>query len=98
MKFISPLPFLPNCEVSYWFPTDFYDASLITKITTGDLFGSLKRDYFEGDIATQNSFVTKLENDGEFKSVTFLSCQNYRSSDPMEVTTIVGLRQPRSTK
>ena len=38
LRFSSPVPLREGCQVSYWFPTEFYDAAQIVDVRTGALF------------------------------------------------------------
>lgn len=46
LKFSSPVPLNIGCKVSYWFPSEYYDASEITSIRTGSLFAQSAVTYF----------------------------------------------------
>lgn len=74
VEYVSPVPLQPNCEVSYWFPSAFYDAASIEKVTTGDLLGSSIKDYYPGDEPTFDTFVLASEEDGAYKSITLKAC------------------------
>ena len=96
LEYVSTVPLRPNCRVSYMFPTEFYDASKITSIRTGDLLGSEYNTYTPG-VASYSQFEVKDELNG-FKSITFLACKTFRPNDPREKTLIVGLDMPDSTE
>jgi len=96
MKFTSPVPFKPDCQVEYWFPTSDYDASDITKIRTGSLFTQSAQTFYPEDSGEPLTFSVKEES-ALYKAVVFKSCLSYRPQKT-ESTTVYGLRQPMSTR
>ena len=71
MKFASPMPFRAQCTVEYWFPTEYYDAELMTKIKMGDLFGDRKVAYAKGagDTPSSTQFDVTEEKVGACNTV-----------------------------
>ena len=45
IKFGTPVPLVQNCTVSYWFPSNFYDAEQIIRIRTGSLLTRIRTNY-----------------------------------------------------
>lgn len=81
------------------FPTKFYDAEKITKIGTGDLFGVRYKEFTPADSISPTNFVVKEElTPVGYKSITFNSCDKFRSNAASEITRIFGLTQPFSTE
>lgn len=76
LRFATPTPFRAQCTVEYWFPSEYYDAELVTKVTTGDLFGRSKAVHTKGTGATPSGgkFVVTEEAGGAYKAVKFASC------------------------
>lgn len=100
LKFATPTPFRAQCTVEYWFPAQYYDADLVTKVTTGDLFSRSKVAYRKGtgDTPSGDKFVVTTEESGAYKAVKFASCETFRSQRYSESTRIEGLRQPSCTQ
>lgn len=89
----TPVPLKAGCKVSYWFPSEFYDAKDIVSVKTGPLYSLNSETYTAKDPLFK--FVLKNETDG-YKSINFNSCSNFRDQKPTEVSRFVGLRQPLS--
>ena len=94
MRFRSPVPLKAGCTVSYWFPTQFYDADAITSVRTGSLFGQMAETYYPAGGSGEGSkiFTIQSEAGGAYKSVTFASCATFRTQEAPETSRIVGLR------
>ena len=100
LRFSSPVPLKPGCRVSYWFPTEFYNADDIASIRVGALFATSAETFFpagSGTSAARKYFTVAKEQGGTYKSVSFSTCVDPRPIRP-ETSSIWGLRQPRSTK
>lgn len=93
LRFSTPVPLRARCTVSYWFPTDFFDAAAIREVRTGSLFSKISVAYTSDNSDPGKRFTLK-EEEGGYKSVTFTSCPEFRREGVPESTRITGLRQP----
>lgn len=93
LRFSTPVPLRARCNVSYWFPTDFFDAAAIQEVRTGSLFSKTSVAYTPSNTDPGRRFTLK-EEEGGYKSLTFQSCPEFRREGVPESTRITGLRQP----
>jgi hypothetical protein len=78
IKYSSPVPLNRGCVVSYWFPTEYYDASEITSLRTGSLFANSAITFYPVASGQARTFTITEATDPEYKAVTFTSCDTFR--------------------
>jgi hypothetical protein len=78
LRFSSPVPLNIGCVISYWFPTEYYDASEITSIRTGSLFSPAAITFFPVSSGQARTFKISEASNPLYKAVTFTSCETFR--------------------